>query len=190
MRDDAPTEVPRSEWDGLAERIRAGDRRAEAEFVNVFQPRLRCILLARTRCVDTARELTQDVIVHALRALRGGQLRDMNALPPFLHGIARNVLAEHWRSTRRNPNVSLQDAADVPQPETDPGDEERATRVRESLALLSTADREILLLYLVEGSQPSQIAARLGLSSEAVRQRKCRAIKRIRDEMKKDKPRL
>ena len=183
MRDDGPTEEPCPEWGVLAERIRARDRGAEEEFVKIFQPRLRCILLARTRCVDTARELTQDVIVHALRSLRNGQLRDTKALPGFLHGVARNVLAEHRRSAGRNSHVSLQDAGDVPQPATDHEDEDRVRRIRAALALLSPSELEILSLFLIEGAQPSLIAVRLGLSPEAVRQRKSRAIRRIREEV-------
>jgi DNA-directed RNA polymerase specialized sigma24 family protein len=53
------------------------------------------------------------------------------------------------------------------------------------MARLDGPDREILRLFLVDGAEPSAIGARLGLSAEAVRQRKCRAIRRVREEVRR-----
>jgi RNA polymerase sigma-70 factor (ECF subfamily) len=51
--------------------------------------------------------------------------------------------------------------------------------VREELKQLDPTDRRILLLTLVEGLKPAEIADRLGLSAEVVRARKSRAVKKI-----------
>ena len=44
---------------------------------------------------------------------------------------------------------------------------------------LAPADREVLQLTLVDGLHPREIAQRLSLSSDTVRQRKTRALKRL-----------
>jgi RNA polymerase sigma factor (sigma-70 family) len=48
-----------------------------------------------------------------------------------------------------------------------------------ALELLNGRDRQILWMSLVEGLKPGEIAARLGVSSTLVRQRKCRALRAI-----------
>jgi RNA polymerase sigma-70 factor (ECF subfamily) len=48
-----------------------------------------------------------------------------------------------------------------------------------ALATLSPADRQVLLLTLVEGLKPGQIASKIGVSADVARTRKSRAIRRI-----------
>jgi DNA-directed RNA polymerase specialized sigma24 family protein len=50
-----------------------------------------------------------------------------------------------------------------------------------ALAELGPADREVLLLTLVEGLKPGQIATRIGVTADVARTRKSRALKRIMD---------
>jgi RNA polymerase sigma-70 factor (ECF subfamily) len=171
----------RQEWTGLVERVRDGDRSAEEALVAVFQPRVHCMILARTRNLETARELTQEVILHLLHALRGGQIRQAESLPAFIHGIARNLVAGHRRSAGRSGAEPLPNG-DYPGlviEQSHP--DERLALVKEALGGISRSDREILLMILVDGLSPGAIAARLKLNAEVVRQRKSRAIKRVRD---------
>lgn len=48
---------------------------------------------------------------------------------------------------------------------------------------LTAQERQVLVLSLAEGLKPGEMAARLGVSSEVVRQQKSRALKRLRDEL-------
>ena len=56
--------------------------------------------------------------------------------------------------------------------------------MRAALVEIESNDRAILLMTLVEGLKPGIIARRLGVSSEVVRTRKSRAIKRIASHLK------
>ena len=170
-------------WAGLVERVRSGDRSAEAELVSIFQTRVHCMVLARTRNLETARELTQEVMLHTLHALRSGQVRQAESLPAFIHGIVRNLIAGHRRTTGKAAAEPLPDG-DLPglaAPHN--GHDERLELVRDALAGLNHSDREILLMILVDGLTPGAIAARMQLTAEVVRQRKSRAIKRVRDQV-------
>lgn len=171
------------DWAGLVERVRSGDRAAEAELVAIFQSRVHCMVLARTRNLETARELTQEAILHTLHALRNGQVRQADSLPAFIHGVTRNLIAGHRRSTQRTATEPLPDGNHPTLLARVNGSDERLELVRRALSLLSHSDREILLMILVDGLTPGAIAARLRLTAEVVRQRKSRAIKRIRDQV-------
>jgi RNA polymerase sigma factor (sigma-70 family) len=139
------------------------------------------MILARTRQRETSRELTQEVILHTLHALRNGQVRQAESLPAFIHGIARNLIAGYRRGTGRMAPESLPngDHPGLIAPQSRP--DERLELVRQALTSLNRSDREILLMILVDGLTPAAIASRLGLNAEVVRQRKSRAIKRVRD---------
>jgi RNA polymerase sigma-70 factor (ECF subfamily) len=52
-------------------------------------------------------------------------------------------------------------------------------RVQTSLNRLDRLDRRILSLTLLEGLKPGEIASRLQMSVDVVRQRKCRALREL-----------
>ena len=173
--------VPNSgEQASLAERIRAGDSSAEDELVRVFRQNVFIMLLARTRNPEDARELTQDVMFSVLRALRDGRVREVEKLAAFVHGTARNVGNNFLRCHSQRPD-------DVPISSemllVDPADQveisDRLSLVHRALERLDLADRRILLMTLVEGLKPGEIASKLSLNPETVRKRKSRALKQV-----------
>jgi RNA polymerase sigma-70 factor (ECF subfamily) len=169
----------------LAERTLAGDREAESELVRVFSPRVFAMLCARTRDREASRDLLQDVFIALLSALRQGQLREADKLGAFVLGIARNIANSHLRARIRDAQAPL--LPDQPDTRVSAGAieaSERADLVRRALVELDSTDREILQRTLSQGQKPGAIAEALGLSSEAVRQRKSRAIKKVADYVK------
>jgi RNA polymerase sigma factor (sigma-70 family) len=171
----------------LAERVRGHEPSAEEELVRLFAGRVSVLALARTRDRELARDLTQDVMLAVVLALRNGHLREAERLAAFVYGIARNVINNYLRTRSRLPridplDVELEAAATRPDPVENI---ERAGLVRQALRLLDSTDRQILQLTLTEGLKPGEIAARLGLTSEVVRTRKSRALKKTVERMKR-----
>jgi len=164
----------------LATRIRAGDGSAENELVNTYRRGVFLIASARTRDREAARDLTQEVFIAVLKALRDGQLREPNKLAAFIQGTARNLINNYIRTRARRSECDL-DSVEVPSP--DPVVElesaERQRLVGQELATFSAADQQILLLSLVDGHSLAEVAQRLKLSHDAVRARKSRMIKKI-----------
>src|SRR4051794_7225537 len=80
-------------------RVAEGDAAAETVLLADLTPRVRAMLLARTRNPDLAGDLLQDTLVAVLRAARGGQVREAAAIRGFALGVARNLLANHRRTT-------------------------------------------------------------------------------------------
>jgi len=164
----------------LAARIQAGDRQAEDECCKIYQRGVRLMATTRTRDREAARDLTQEALMAAIKALREGQLRDAERLGAFVSGIARNLVNNYLRSKVRRPESELES---VPEPSADPvGGLELADmrrRIVQELKGRSPTDQEILLLTLVEGHSLLEVAERLRLSHDAVRQRRSRVIREI-----------
>jgi RNA polymerase sigma-70 factor (ECF subfamily) len=129
--------------------------------------------------------VTQDVMFAVVRALRSGHLRETERLAAFVYGTARNLINNHLRARSRLKEDSLDAASDFAG-QADPAENgERAVLVRRAIGALDSTNRRILLLTLVEGLKPGEIATRLGLTPEIVRTRKSRAVKRAAEHMRR-----
>ncbi len=168
----------------LARRICEGDARAEDELARLFHRRVLVMMLARLRQAETARDLTQDVLLAVLLALRKGQLREGEKLTAFVHGTARNVLNGFFRA--RGPEaVPLAPEHAITGADDILDQLHRRALVKRLLDSLDGDDRRILGLILVEGLKPGEAAERLGLSPEVVRARKSRALKKAVERMRR-----
>jgi RNA polymerase sigma factor (sigma-70 family) len=170
----------------LAERVRRREPSAEEELVRLFSDRIAFLILARTRDREAARDLTQDVMLAVVLALRDGHLREAERLAAFVYGTARNVINNYLRTRSRLPREDPIDAglhvASIPDPLENT---ERGALVRRALSGLDSTDRKILMLTLVEGLKPGEIAVQLGLTAEVVRTRKSRALKKMIERVKR-----
>ena len=163
----------------LVARVAAGDPGAEGEIVEHFAPRVRAMAVVRTRDRDLARDLAQETLLAVLLALRKGQVRESDRIEGFVAGVARNVINNYKRRSLKHPESPLDDDAPVIAVEDDRDGRERRRLMARALSTLSPADRQVLLMTLVEGLKPGQIAAKIGVSADVARARKSRALKRI-----------
>jgi RNA polymerase sigma factor (sigma-70 family) len=173
-------DVPETaELAALVARVAAGQTEAETTLVEHFLPRVRVMMLARTRDADLARDLTQDTLMAVLQAARRGQIRDPDRVAAFVHGVARNLANNHARGIRAQAEAPLEAMPVEPFVEDDHDTRERQALLVQGLEAIAESDRHILELTLVEGMKPGEIAERLGLTSDVVRARKSRARKRV-----------
>ena len=150
-----------------------GDRRAVSELVRAWHRPLRAfvgVLLLGSQDVD---DVAQEVFLRALERL--GRVTDVNALGPFLRGIARNVVRERqrahvrdgWRYERFVIDRFETDAANEKgRWLTDP---ELLAALRACLANLPVRSREMLALRYDEELTSDQIGRQFGLNGGAVR---------------------
>ena len=165
-----------------AERIGVLDPAAEDHLARTFSRRIYLMALVRTGDPDAAQDLSQNTLVEILLALRKGQLRDRQKLSAFVWGTTRNVINYYLRARSHAPR-SEPLGPDTPGPDAaqahDLEQAERLALMRRAVAQLGPEDQQMLTMTLVDGCKPAEIAVRLGLSSEVVRQRKSRAVKRV-----------
>ena len=170
-----------AEGHSLAERIHGGDPNAEEELVKRYRPGVYAIASARLRDREAAGDVSQEVLLMVLEALRAGKLREVGRLTAFIHSTARNRINTYLANlyTERN-RPPLPDAPPVVTPEERFEESQRQSVVRQALGRLNPRDRKILLLTIVDGLKPREIAVRLGISPERLRKRKSRALQRVR----------
>ncbi len=87
----------------LVERIRRREAPAEEELVHLFSNRVAFLVRTRTRDPEAARDLTQEVLLAVVLALRNGHLREAERLAAFVYGTARNVINNYLRTRSRSP---------------------------------------------------------------------------------------
>jgi RNA polymerase sigma-70 factor (ECF subfamily) len=161
----------------LVAALESHDDGAEEELIRRFRPGLVAMMRARTRDAEVAPELAHDTLLAVIASIRQRKLREPERLAGFVHGIAKNVLAAHYRRRASEPRTVALEADAVARPaDTDEG--ERWQLALRALAALPAADREVLEMSLVQCLAPQEIAARLGLTADTVRMRKMRAVRR------------
>lgn len=129
--------------------------------------------LRRLGARDAAEELAQEVFVVAWRRRR--QAPDHTL--PWLYGVARRLLANHWRARRSAPTlVALTDTSSA----ADPNDAQAALLdVRVALQTLSESDQELLRLIGWEQLTLAEAASVLGCARATAAVRLHRARRRL-----------
>jgi len=111
---------------------------------------------------DVADDLSQDVFLRVVRALRnGGPIGHERG---WIFSIARNVLADRGREQRRQPSGPAAAPATA-------ATQDLAFGLAEALAGLSESDRDVFLLKEVGGLTYEEISAACACTVEAVRSR-------------------
>ncbi|MGY0060116.1 RNA polymerase sigma factor [Streptomyces sp. LZ34] len=142
----------------------------------------------RTACPQVAADLTADIFVAALEA--ADQYNPKRGAPTaWLYGIARNVLASHYRGSAREQHAvarlngrRMLDAEDIAALEERIDAQRAARELVERHSALSEPLREVLDLVAVDGLTPREAAQALGLNQATVRVRLHRAKRALRAE--------
>lgn len=179
-------EVERAIVDGL----RRGDGRAFDRAYTLYNGRLYGFLLRLSGRRDTAEDLVQETWMKLAKA--APTLRDDTTLGALLFTIARNAFLSHrrWAMLDLSRLVMVGFDAVAAESEGPTPDEahENARRIEileRALAGLPVASREVLLLVGVEGLDQEEVAAILGLTYAALRQRLSRARAQLAEGMDK-----
>jgi RNA polymerase sigma-70 factor (ECF subfamily) len=158
----------------------------EADVADRFRERLRLFAARRVNDAAAAEDVAQETLRRVVDALRAGRVANPAAFPAFVFETARHICLQQYRSAGREGRAlhRLHDESDAhgqatPDPLAALVSEERANRVREALEGLSASDRELLRMLYHGEMQTADVATRLGLTPEAVRVRRHRALRRL-----------
>ena len=160
----------RSESCAAATRRSPGDtdtRLPPEELVRRHRSAVLAVCLAHARSSHDAEDITQGVFIRAFEQL--GSLREPAKTRAWLLQIARRACADH----RRRPAAPGAIHGDIAR-QSD-GRDNRFERLHAALARLPEDYRETITLYYLDGESCRSVAAILGASEAAVRQRLCRA---------------
>jgi RNA polymerase sigma-70 factor (ECF subfamily) len=120
-------------------------------------------LVARCGQRSVAEELTSETLMAAVDAVRRGT----TVAVPWLIGVARHKLIDHWRQQAREER-SLRAVGEEVSPEEDPWDVQLdAVRARSALAQLGPHHRAALTLRYLDDLPVPEVAALLGRTVHA-----------------------
>lgn len=132
---------------------------------------------------DEADELSQEILLTAIRALPG--LRDHSKFEPWLWGIAHNTAKSFSRSKGRNRAVYSYDVLEnMPYAESDDSEAEQTYDfLRTKIAMLSEIYRNIIILYYYDGLSTKEIAEKLNIPEGTVTWRLSAGRKKLKKEL-------
>lgn len=169
---------------GMSERVAKSMETAESEvFGRLYDAHHAPVMAycARRAGRQAAADLTAEVFTVAWRRLDDVPTGDGSL--PWLYGVAYRVVSHHWRSQGRRQRLgTLLSSEPHPMgsgPETQLVQREEYSRVIRALSRLREKDQEVLRLCTWEELDHEQVAAVLGTTVPAVRQRFHRAKKAL-----------
>src|SRR5215467_12010580 len=166
----------------LVRQIASGtDRLAEAELFHRMAPRIRLYGLRHMRDEHAADDLTQQVLITTIEALRAGRLREAEKLASFVLGTCRMMVLDLRRNAQRKERLLGQFGADLlapVQPSEPCLDQDRLARCMQSL---KERERTVIVLTFYDEQTGADVAGFLGVSEANVRVIRHRAIHQLRD---------
>jgi len=165
----------------LVRQIGSGnDRGAEAELFRRMAPRIRLYGLRHLRNEHAAEDLTQQVLITTLEALRAGRLREPEKLASFVLGTCRMTVLNVRRGARRKERLLEQFGAELlrPVPSFVPRlDHDRLVRCVQNLR---ERERAVVVMTFYDEQTGADVASFLGVSQANVRVIRHRAIRQLR----------
>jgi RNA polymerase sigma-70 factor, ECF subfamily len=155
-------------------------REAEAELFRRMAPRLRLYGLRHLRNEQASEDLTQEVLITTLEALRAGRLREREKLASFMLGICRLTVLGMRRGAQRKERLLEQFGPDLlpaSQPSTPQLDHGQLAQCVQNL---KERERTVVVMTFYDEQAGADVASFLGISEANVRVIRHRAILQLR----------
>jgi RNA polymerase sigma-70 factor (ECF subfamily) len=168
----------------LVRQIGSGnEREAEAELFRRMAPRVRLYGLRHLRDEHAAEDLTQQVLITTLEALRAGRLREPEKLASFVLGTCRMTVLDLRRGAQRRHRLLEQFGANLLAHAavqwTGPSlDRDLLTRCLQNL---KERERAVVVMTFYDEQTGADVANFLGVSQANVRVIRHRAIHELRE---------
>jgi RNA polymerase sigma-70 factor, ECF subfamily len=165
----------------LARQIGTGnDSEAEAELFRRMAPRVRLYGLHHLRDEHAADDLTQQVLITTLEALRAGRLREPEKLAAFVLGTCRMTVLDLSRGARRKRRLLETFATDLPETVQRPLPHLDHDQLERCMQNLKERERTVVILTFYDEQTGAEVAGFLGISEANVRVIRHRAIHQLR----------
>ncbi len=161
-----------------AARAREGDDDALRLLYLLYADNVYGYVLAIVRDEHDAEDITSEVFSRLPRALTRYQA-GATPFSAWLLRVARNAALDHLRAQRSVPRAEVYAVTD----EAEQPGRERLADLRAALAALPADQRQVMLLRLVAGMTPNEVADQLGRSVDAVHALQHRARRKLRREL-------
>ncbi len=180
-RPDPPSDAAAEVW-ALVERTQAGEAAAFGLIYDRYVDTVFRFVHFRVGNRQLAEDLTSDTFLRALKRIGSftWQGRDLGA---WLVTIARNLVADHFKSSRFRLEVTTAEMVDTDTVEESPEGEVMAaftnTALLEALQRLNSQQQECLVLRFLQGLSVAETARIMGKNEGAIKTLQYRAIRAL-----------
>ncbi len=166
----------------LVRQIGSGsDREAEAELFRRMAPRIRLYGLRHMRDEHASEDLTQQVLITTLEALRAGRLHEPEKLASFVLGTCRMTVLNLRRGAQRKQRLLEEFGADLMAPVEPAMPHLDHDLLLRCLQGLSERERTVVVMTFYDEQTGADVASFLGVSEGNVRVIRHRAIHQLRE---------
>lgn len=135
----------------------------------------------RVQTREDAEDLTQDVFLGAVEALRKSQLQEADPSLAWLYTVARRRLVDRLRDKQKRQSLEGQLDMSAVQPDYETSTVETLVAC---LKALDASTQQVIVMKLFEGRRFTEIAETLGASEEACRARFSRGLAALREQLR------
>lgn len=188
VSDETPAHAP-AEGDAavtlaLVHRAQAGDAEAFGELYDRYVDLVYRYVYYRVGSAQLAEDLTSETFLRALRRLSSftWQGRDVGA---WFVTIARNLIADHYKSSRYKLEMTTDDVAESGAPLTQEGPENAVLEAMQNKVLLEAVKKlnpeqqECIVLRFLQGLSVAETAQAMGKNDGAIKALQYRAIRSL-----------
>jgi RNA polymerase sigma-70 factor (ECF subfamily) len=156
--------------DGVIRRAQSGDRAAIGELYTIHRRGIYRYLYYQVGDIHAAEDLTAEVFIQMIRALPGYQARGV-PFQAWLYRIARNASIDYFRKMSKRQYMPLDEEMEAGEdsPETFAARSLTSDRLREALARLNKAQRDVIILRFIVEMPIAEVARVLGKREDAIK---------------------
>lgn len=161
-----------------AESARDGDEDALRLLYLLYADNVFGFVLAIVRDEHDAEDITSEVFARLPRALTHYRA-SATPFAAWLLRVARNAALDHLRAQRSVPLAEVHATGETAELQA----RERLNALKSALEALPEDQRQVMLLRLVAGLTPGEVAERMGRSVDSIHALQHRARRRLREEL-------
>jgi len=169
------------ERDSLAERLKAGNRAAAAELVDIYYEQIYLFMRRLGHSCQVSEDLTQETFLQAWQHIE--HLKEGKALNSWLYRIASNVSKLYWRRHKGKKKIGIE-AVDTPDNSNNKIEHcEQLERLHNAVLKLPGKLRQVLVLHYMQHMTIAEAAEAAGIRKGTFKSRLSRALKVLRKQM-------
>ena len=177
----------------LVTSYRNGNEEAFAELLNRHQSRIFSTIYLIVKDRYVAEDLLQETCIKAVKTIRAGRYNEEGKFLPWIVRIAHNLAIDHFRKTKRHPEIVLEDGSFVFNNMNFSEDsyesvrikKETHSRLRDFIKDLPENQREVLVMRHYMDMSFKEIADTTGVSINTALGRMRYALMNLRKQMDK-----